>query len=123
MNKARAVDFLGNIDDVTLTLVLAGARALIIPGIEDFGLTSLEAQALGKPVIAYKKGGTLETVTDVTGIFFDSQTVVSLKEAIVKLDSTKILPGLCRQNAKRFSKEVFMHGFKQTIASLLYTKQ
>lgn len=117
------VDFLGNIDDPTLTLVLAGAKALIIPGIEDFGLTSLEAQALGKPVIAYKNGGVLETVIEgKTGIFFDVQTADSLKRTIIRLKSAQISSILCKQNADRFSKEVFMHEFKQKVASLLYTK-
>lgn len=113
------VDFLGNIDDETLNLVLAGAKALIIPGVEDFGLTSLEAQVLGKPVIAYKEGGALETVIDgKTGVFFDIWAI-SLKEAIVKLEAVQIAPKLCKQNAEKFSKEKFIQHFKQTVASLV----
>ncbi|MBI2600048.1 glycosyltransferase [Candidatus Daviesbacteria bacterium] len=124
MGQTGEVDFLGNIDDATLTLVLAGAEALIIPGIEDFGLTSLEAQALGKPVIAFKSGGALETVVEgQTGIFFHMQTVDSLKEAIKKLESAQINPERCQQNANKFNKESFTKNFKQIIASLVYTKK
>lgn len=109
----------GKFDDGMVVKKLAGARALIIPGIEDFGLSSLEAQALGKPVVAFKEGGALETVIDgKTGIFFNGQTEDSLKEAILKLDTINISPEACRQNAARFSKEDFMVNFKQTVASL-----
>lgn len=113
----------GELDDDTVVSILAGCKALIIPGIEDFGLVALEAQALGKPVIAYRAGGTLETVIDgKTGIFFDFQTVESLIAAIKKLDFKKINPDDCKQNAYHFSKENFKSSFKQEIASLGYTK-
>lgn len=94
--------------------ILAGCKALIIAGIEDFGLSSLEAQALGKPVVAYKNGGALETVIDgKTGVFFGSQTVESLVKALVEMP--KINPIDCKENAKRFSKENFIQNFKQTV--------
>lgn len=113
----------GNLDDEIIVKILAGCRALIIPGEEDFGLTSLEAQALGKPVIAFKSGGSLETVIDgETGLFFDSQSVEGLVEAIKKFERIKIDPKKCIENAKKFSKENFIKNFKQTVASLLYTK-
>lgn len=112
----------GNFDDQMVVQVLAGSKALIISGIEDFGLTSLEAQALGKPVIAFRAGGALETVKEwKTGIFFDEQTVDSLVSALQKLDSRKINPQDFEDNAKSFSKEKFITNFKQTVASLLYT--
>lgn len=113
----------GGISDNMIAQILAGCKALIIAGIEDFGLTSLEAQALGKPVIAYKSGGALETIIPgKTGIFFEFQTEDSLKEAINRLDSLKIKPEDCKENARRFSQEKFLTSFKQTVASLLYTK-
>lgn len=113
----------GGISDKMVVQILAGCKALIIAGIEDFGLTSLEAQALGKPVIAYKSGGAMETViVGKTGIFFDFQTEDSLKEAINRLNSLKINPEDCKENAKKFSKDKFITSFKQTVASLLYTK-
>lgn len=112
----------GRLSDDMVVQILAGCKALIIPGEEDFGLTSLEAQALGKPVIAYKSGGVLETVEDGrTGILFDSQDVASLIEAINRLDKRKINPHDCKLNTNKFSKDNFTRNFKQTIASLVYT--
>lgn len=113
----------GDLNDEIVVRILAGCRALIIPGEEDFGLSSLEAQALGKPVIAYKEGGALETVIEGrTGIFFNKQQVEFLIQAINKLKSVKINPIDCIQNANKFSKENFTKNFRQTVASLLYTK-
>lgn len=107
----------GNLSEGMVVNIMAGCKALIIPGIEDFGISSLEAQALGKPVIAYKAGGALETVIDgETGIFFESQTVDSLTKVFTSL--TQFDPDKCRENAKRFSKENFITNFKQILASL-----
>ncbi|MBU1000205.1 glycosyltransferase [Patescibacteria group bacterium] len=118
-DSQRLISFLGSIDDDILVSVLAGCKALIIPGIEDFGLTSLEAQALGKPVVAYKAGGALETVIPgKTGILFDSQTTESLVDALKKLNTIKINQDDCRENAARFSKKIFIKNFKQTVVSL-----
>jgi len=111
--------------------ILAGCRALIIPGEEDFGLVSLEAQALGKPVIAYREGGNLETVIEgKTGLFFDKPTVESLIITLKRFnDLSSLETGLnhwskeesCKKNAQKFSKNHFISNFKQTVASLLYT--
>lgn len=104
----------GNLSEEMVVNIMAGCKALIIPGIEDFGISSLEAQALGKPVIAYKDGGALETVIDgETGIFFESQTVDSLTKAFTSL--TQFDPDKCKENAKRFSKENFITNFKQAL--------
>lgn len=116
------VEFLGNVDDEIVISVLAGCKALIIPGVEDFGLTPLEAQALGKPVIAFKAGGVVETIEDgKTGILYNVQAVESLKEAIRKLDHQRKNKAACQRSAARFSIENFIKNFKQAIASLLYT--
>lgn len=113
----------GSIGEEMFVRILAGCRAVIIPGIEDFGLVGLEAQTLGKPVVAFKAGGALETViADKTGIFFDEQTEDSLIEALKRLDAVDINPQDCRENAAKFSKENFKKNFKQTIDHLLYTK-
>jgi glycosyltransferase involved in cell wall biosynthesis len=81
-------------------------RAFIFPGIEDFGITPLEAQASGRPVVAFRAGGALETVVEgETGIFFDEQTPESLMAAVERpLDFD---PGACRANAERFGPERF----------------
>jgi len=113
------VQLLGNLDDEMVVRVLSGARALIIPGIEDFGLTSLEAQALGKPVIAFKQGGVLETVIEgKTGLFFNDQTVDALTKVLEDFHSAKYSESDCLKNAAKFSKEKFLDNFKQMIASL-----
>ena len=110
----------GQLDDELAVQILAGCKALIVPGIEDFGLASLEAQALGKPVIAFAEGGALETVIpDKTGILFKKQTPDSLRRALLRLNSVKINKEDCIGNAANFSKENFMKHFKQTVASLL----
>lgn len=119
-DRQLLVNFLDSVDDDTLVSVLAGCRALIIPGIEDFGLASLETQVLGKPVVAFAQGGTLETViANKTGVFFHEQTEDSLKDALLKLDSLKINPKDCFVNAANFSKENFVKNFKAQVASLL----
>ena len=83
-------------------------RALIFPGIEDFGITPLEAQAAGRPVIAYGEGGALETVVaNVSGRFFHEQTVESLTEAIDESENQWFDADACRRNAERFSSERF----------------
>jgi len=107
------VEFLGNLNDGQVVQVLAGCKALIVPGVEDFGLTPLEAQALGKPVVAFKAGGALETVIENhTGIFVEEQTVKSLKKA---LSSNELKhwkrQDECKDNAKKFSKENFKKEF------------
>lgn len=112
----------GTFSDELVTRILAGCRALLLPGIEDFGLVSLEAQVLGKPIIAYKDGGALETVIDgKTGIFFKEQTIDSLAEALMRLSKTHFKREEIIKNTQRFSKENFIKNFKQTVASLLYT--
>ena len=83
-------------------------RALIFPGIEDFGITPLEAQAAGRPVIAYGEGGALETViANMTGRFFHEQTVDALAEAVDESENQWFDPDACRRNAERFSPERF----------------
>lgn len=118
--KMRGVEFLGNLDDALVVSVLAGCKALIICAEEDFGLTSLEAQALGKPVIAFAKGGALETVIpSKTGILFNEQTEDSLVDVLKKLDSININPSDCIENAARYSQERFIKEFKAAVACLV----
>ncbi|MBI2018968.1 glycosyltransferase [Candidatus Daviesbacteria bacterium] len=116
------IELLGHLNDDAVVKVLAGCKGLIVPGIEDFGLVALEAQALGKPVIAYSEGGSLETVVEgKSGIFFHDQSVDSLVQAIKRLGKIKIEPLGCIKNASEFSKENFISNFKLTVASLGYT--
>lgn len=99
----------GNCTDEELRALYRGARALIFPGLEDFGIVPVEAQAAGCPVIAYGAGGALETVVDGrTGLFFREQTVDALCSAIEEFESREWNPADCRDQASRFSKEVFI---------------
>ena len=87
----------------------ACAKALLFPGVEDFGIVPVEAQAAGCPVIAYGAGGALETVrAGETGLFFDEASVESLCSAIEEFEARKWHSGLCRTNAARFAKHVFL---------------
>lgn len=110
----------GGLDDFEVVKILSGCKALIIPGEEDFGLTALEAQALGRPVIAYRRGGVLETVIPgKTGIFFDEQTAESLTRAIVRFNNLNhFSKQACIENASEFSKLNFINNFQTALASL-----
>ncbi len=102
--------FLGKCTDKTIRQYYQRARALIFSADEDFGIVPVEAQSCGLPVIAYKKGGVLETVADgQTGIFYGKQTTDSLKRAVLKMeqDFSCFEPEKLREHALKFSKERF----------------
>ena len=87
---------------------------LIFAGKEDLGLVSLEAQACGKPVIAYKIGGLGETViAGKTGILFYPQTSATLIKAIKNFKPENFKPKDCRLNAQKFSEQIFIKKFKK----------
>ncbi len=94
----------------------AGARALLFPGMEDFGIVPVEAQAAGTPVIAYGVGGARETVVSgETGFFFAEQTVDSLCAAIEEFENRTWAPELCRAQAARFAPSVFSRSMKAVL--------
>lgn len=110
------IHFEGFVEDEVLAMYYKNARALIFPQNEDFGIVPVEAQASGTPVIAYKKGGVLDTVIDgKTGLFFNKQNVESLKQALEKFDKISIRAEDCVQNAKKFDKKVFKYKFSEFI--------
>lgn len=118
------IEFLGLLTEESLIAYYKGARALLFPGIEDFGMTVLEAQAFGRPVIAFKGGGALETVKPgKTGVFFAPQTVDALAAVLASFDERKFNPEDCIKNAKRFSKNQFKETFIQTITKLLKERE
>ena len=93
-----------------------GAKALIFPQEEDFGIVALEAQAAGTPVVAFKAGGALDTIIEgKTGIFFDKPTKESLIGAVKKLERTKFKKYDLINNAERFTKEKFKKNFFELI--------
>lgn len=103
------IEFLGWLDDRQIVEYYATCRALVFPGEEDFGIVPLEAEACGKPVIAYARGGALETVTKDTGIFFSELTSEAIKKAVREFESLKdkFNKDLIRKNALRFDREIF----------------
>lgn len=112
------INFLGRADFLTIKKLMSTCKALIFPGAEDFGIVPVEVMASGRPVIAYKRGGALETVIEgESGLFFNEQSADSLNEAITdfearldQFDSISI-----RTHALKFSKE----RFKNEIASYI----
>jgi len=110
MVKNKNIEFLGRLSDAELVEAYSRCRAYIFPGKEDFGITLVEAQASGKPVIAYAEGGALETIKDgVTGLFFKENSKSSLVEVIKRFlkmendfDSRKIA-----ESASRFDTDIF----------------
>ncbi len=112
----KNVKFLGKLTDNQLFTYYKGASALLFPQEEDFGLVAVEAQSTGTPVIAFKKGGALDTVIEgVTGIFFEDSEVSSLISAIERFKKSKLSKDKITKNAKRFSKEKFKKEFEKLI--------
>lgn len=119
------VEILGWQSDDILKNYMQKAKAFIFAAEEDFGIIPLEAQSCGTPVIAYGRGGVVETIIpwpspSSTGIFFDEKSVSSLSEAIVKFE--KILPEInnmaCRKNAEKYSNDRFRREFFDTVENL-----
>jgi glycosyltransferase involved in cell wall biosynthesis len=112
----RSVEFRGHVDDAVVADLLARCRALIFPGHEDFGITPVEAQAAGRPVIAYARGGAVETVRDgVTGVLFETQSVEALEDAIRRCEGGHFEAAACRANAERFDAAEFRRQFSAMI--------
>jgi glycosyltransferase involved in cell wall biosynthesis len=109
--RARAgpnIEFLGRQPFATLKDRFERCRAFIYPQIEDFGITAVEAQAAGRPVIAFRRGGALETVIEgKTGLFFDEQTPESLGACVEAFEQRAFSSAACRTNAERFRPEAF----------------
>jgi glycosyltransferase involved in cell wall biosynthesis len=114
------IEFLGAVDDGTVLEAYRGCRMLVFPGFDDFGLVPVEAQACGKPVVAFAQGGALDTVEQgVTGVFFREQTVESLHEAIETCASTNWSRTAIRTRAERFGVDRFRQGLAVSIEKCL----
>ena len=113
----RNIEFVGWQSDEKLKEYYAGCTALIFPGEEDFGIVPVEAMASGKPVVAYAKGGALETVVQSatlnTGILFERQTSESLVAAVESVKQTRFDPEALRSFALTFDREVFKRKMKE----------
>lgn len=110
------IEFLGRLTDREVADYYASCKALIFPGEEDFGLVPLEANASGRPVIAFKGGGALDTVREgVNGIFFERHNVEDLIDAVRLMEKRihDFSPLKIRQHALNFDKKVFIERFKK----------
>lgn len=103
------ITFLGRQSDEVVREHLSQCQALIFPGEEDFGITPVEAQASGRPVIAYRGGGALETVSEQTGHFFFPKTAEALAQAVRQFDAGRFNAMNIQQHARQFDIALFRH--------------
>ena len=108
--------------DAKVVELFKNSKALLYPGVEDFGIVPLEAMACGKPVIAYGRGGALETIVEnVTGVFIAQQSVSSLVDAISKFEEieSNFDAKIIRKHAEKFNKASFKEKIKTKIETLI----
>jgi glycosyltransferase involved in cell wall biosynthesis len=132
----KDVEFLGEVDEAQLRTLYAQCRALLFAADEDFGLVPLEAQSYGRPVIAFGKGGSLETVAGaytpiherkpgnngpITGVFFEEQTADSLAKAILSFESSEeiFVPEDIQLHARKFDTLVFVDKMRNYIDGVM----
>jgi glycosyltransferase involved in cell wall biosynthesis len=115
------VRWLGKVSDAEVPELYRGARALVFPGEEDFGIAPLEALASGRPVIALARGGALETLTPETGVFFDAPTPEALVAALGRFEACErsFDPARARARAELFSEERFRAAIRVRVEALL----
>ncbi len=110
--SGKNIEFTGWTSPTELRAYYENCRALLFPGEEDFGITAVEAQACGKPVIAYARGGVLETVIGAggrrTGVLFHEPKTESLLQALKEFRRAKFRPAVVRRNAERFARGLFV---------------
>jgi glycosyltransferase involved in cell wall biosynthesis len=110
------IKFLGNVTDTELITYYKQCKALLFPGLEDFGLTVVEAQRFKKPVIAFKGGGALETIIEgKTGLFFEKQDKDSLIKSIKNFEKHSFKGEDCAKQAEKFSLKVFKSEFLRLV--------
>ncbi len=113
LRKNDQISFWGGVSDEALRRTYSEARALIFPTEEDFGIVPLEAQACGAPVIAFRKGGALETVK--SGAFFDEQTPEAIREAVVRFEGQTFDRSEVSQKVQGFGRKYFLLNMKKVI--------
>jgi glycosyltransferase involved in cell wall biosynthesis len=110
---AAHVDYRGHVSDGELLELMRGARAMIFPAYEDFGMAPVEMMACGRPVIAYGAGGAAETVVDgVTGVFAEQQSVAAFVDALERFERTTFVRTRIRAHAESFSQQRFQDALR-----------
>ena len=120
LRKNDQISFWGGVSDEALRRTYSEARALIFPTEEDFGIVPLEAQACGAPVIAFRKGGALETVK--SGVFFDEQTPEAIREAVVRFEGQSFDRAEVSQKVQGFGRKYFLLNMKKVIETHFMNK-
>ena len=115
------VDFVGFAIDEELVSYYCRAKALLFPGVEDFGIVPVEAIAAGCPVIAFKRGGILDSMTEQTATFYSEQTPNGLTEGIRNFEATqsRFDEATLRKQAARFGEAAFLKGFEELLQAAL----
>jgi len=118
--NAKNVEFIHAPSNEMIEALYSQCKAFVFPGMEDFGITPLEAMASGAPVIAYGEGGACETVTDQTGILFVPQTVDALSEAVMDIESgrRRFEAENCRKRAQFFTESRFQDEMRTLVQSV-----
>lgn len=124
------IRFAGYVSDEELPRLMARCKAFLFPGLEDFGITPVQAQAAGRPVIAYRGGGALDTVLDgTTGLFFEEPTVESLMDALQRFEASSLaakeqpqLTAQTRNNAMRFDQSIFQRELRGYLSEVMGTE-
>lgn len=117
---APNVQFLGSVERSRIVSVVGRARSLILPGVEDFGITPLEAMALGTPVVALGQGGVLDSVMPGrTGIFFERPAVESIRQAVDEVESRQWDRESLRRHAAGFSRQRFLDKFTSAVQRII----
>ncbi|MDQ6766553.1 MAG: glycosyltransferase [Candidatus Eremiobacteraeota bacterium] len=120
LSSAR-IEFAGLVNDEQRRRLIGSARALVVPGIEDFGLVALEAAAAGRPVVAFGAGGSLETVVEgETGLFFREPDARSLAQTLQTLEQSPFDRSRMQMHARRFAPEMFRTKFTALIERYLH---
>ena len=113
---APNIHFLSTMSQSELALELAKNDAFLFPSLEPFGLAPVEAMAVGLPVIALKQGGALDYVQPgKNGLFFDHQSVASLKSALLRFDPTRFTPATIKDSVKKYDKPIFKQKMQEFI--------
>jgi len=121
-----SIRFMGWQDDNAVRRYLASCRALVFPGEEDFGIVPVEAQMMGRPVIAFGRGGALETVINrETGLFFDSQDEKSLVGALNEFEQIehKFSPERIKLHSSQFDPNLFKNRFQKFVNTVMESRQ